>query len=252
MSLLGYILSASLLSSLLALIGGIFVLWQEKRITRWIWALVAFSAGVLIALAFLGLLPEAIEQGREFGFESNQILFWTIVGFYSFLSLEQFLIWHHSHHEGDEIHPYTHGLVFGDALHNFIDGLAIAAAFLVSIPLGLALTLSVFIHEVPQEISDFSLMLHGGLSKQKVFLYNFLVALSAPIGGLIGFFFRERLDLFIPKILAFTAGMFIYISASDLVPEIVNKSSARTAINLGLLALGIAVFYLMTTIIPEP
>ena len=166
---------------------------------------------------FLILLPEAIEEAEhvssELGYTIN-IFFWTLLGFLSFFLLERFIHWfHHHQHEYTEeaIKPTVPLIIASDTVHNFIDGVVIASTFLVSIPLGIVTTLAVAVHEIPQEIGDFGILLHKGMRRKKIIIVNLLSALTALLGALIAYWLGERIEASLPILLSITAGFFIYI-----------------------------------------
>lgn len=242
MSVLGYILLFTFIGSVGALIGG-FILLSNKNIALKIsHFLASFAAGILLGSAFFDLLPEAIHEGEEAGIE---ILPWALFGIVLFFITERFIHWFHHHEEyhSDEERKSTLPLIiFGDTMHNFIDGVVIAATFMVSIPLGIAVSISVFAHEIPQEIGDFGLMIHKGLSGRKIILVNILSALAAFLGAIITYLLGDVLEKYIPILLAVTAGFFIYIASSDLIPEIHHEKRKGFAIVESLLlVLGIVV-----------
>lgn len=169
-----------------------------------------------------------------------------IIGFCTFFVLEQFLGWHHCHKHGKDEHCSKSNLppliLISDGVHNVIDGVIIAASFLVSIPVGIAATIAVMLHEIPQEIGDFGVLIYGGMKKIKALLFNFFSALMAVLGGLIGYFSLVRLEGFLPYVLAFMAGHFVYISASDLIPEIkgeYKKGALYSLAHFSIFVLGI-------------
>lgn len=216
MTLLGYIIIFTLLGSVISLIGGILLLIKEKFAIKISHFLSSFAAGTLLGTAFFDLLPEATESGGR----KADILLWVLVGILIFFLLERFI---HHHHQGT--HPEDKKsivplIMVGDTLHNFIDGVAIAATFLISIPLGMVTTLAVAAHEIPQEIGDFGLLLNKGLRRRKVLQLNFVSALAAIIGALLTYLFRDSIGGFLPIVLALTAGFFIYIAVANLIPEI--------------------------------
>ncbi|MBI2444684.1 MAG: ZIP family metal transporter [Candidatus Magasanikbacteria bacterium] len=211
MSLL-FIIIASLAISLLSFIGGLVLL---RRPLASMPRLVSFAAGVMLAVAFLDLLPEALAAG-----ENGQTTLVMLAGVVLFFFLERFLLWFHHHDEGHGVKPSAALVLWGDALHNFIDGIAIAAAFLAGPGLGLTATIAIAAHEIPQEIADLGVLLHAGLTKSRALFYNFASALTALGGALLGYFFLAKLETAQPYFLAFAAGMFIYISCSDLIPDL--------------------------------
>lgn len=208
--------------SLIALVGGATLLLQERTLKKIILPLVAFSTGTLLGGGFLHLLPEAIEKGGDV----LLIFVWTLTGFSLFFLLEQFIHWHHCHRVPSEHkHPVTYLVLVGDAIHNFIGGIAMAGAFMVDIRLGIVTWLVMAAHEVPQELGDFGIMIHGGWSKGKALLFNFFSALTVILGGVLVYLFSSELNTV--YLLPFAAGNFIYIGASDLIPEIKHSTSVK-------------------------
>lgn len=245
MSTLEYILLFTFIGSLGALIGGLALLSKEKFALKISHFLASFAAGVLLGSAFFDLLPEAIHEGEALGIDAP---FWTLFGIILFFLIERFIHWFHHHEEHHEHKKESKStlplIIIGDTVHNFVDGIVIAATFMVNIQLGIITTLAVFAHEVPQEIGDFGLMLHKGLAKKKIVLVNILSAAAAFAGALITYTFGEILESYIPIFLAITAGFFIYIAVSDLIPEIHYEKRKRHAlIESVLLLIGVAVVY---------
>jgi zinc and cadmium transporter len=218
MTLLFALLSA-LLVSLISLIGILTLILKDKHLNKIIFFFVSFSAGSLLGGAFFHLIPESLEKSSSsFVFQS------VIIGFIVFFILEKILHWHHCQNNHCQEHKKVLGFqnLFGDALHNFIDGLIIISAFAVDFNLGLIATLSVILHEIPQEISDFGVLIYSGFSKAKALLYNLFSALFSILGVLIGYFLINSLDQIANFLIPIAAGGFIYIAASDLIPEL-NK-----------------------------
>lgn len=219
-----WILSATILVSLISLIG-IFTLGIKTKIfDRILVLLVAFAAGGLIGGAFLHLLPEAIDR-----YGCDLVFLYVLIGFTIFFLMERFLYWRHCHDGVCDVHTFTYLNLIGDGVHNFTDGLIIAASFTTDIKLGIVTTLAVILHEVPQEIGDFGILVYGGFSKSKALLFNFICALAAILGALIGYILSgitEDISLFL---ISFTAGGFIYIAASDLLPELHKQKDTREA-----------------------
>ncbi len=209
------VVTASFLVSLISLVGGVLLVWRGSQTDRFLTLLVSFAAGVMLAAAFLDLLPEALEAG-----EATNVFLPALVGIVSFFFLERFVLWFHHHDELHGTRPTVLLILFGDSLHNFIDGVAIAAAFLTNPSLGIATTFAIAAHEVPQEIADLSVLIYGGMRRGQALLYNFLSALTALIGAIGGFLLLETFQATLPILLAFTGGMFIYIACSDLIPEL--------------------------------
>jgi zinc and cadmium transporter len=214
-----YSLIATLIVSSISLIGILTLLIKKEYLNKILFFFISFSAGSLLGGAFFHLIPEALEKK-----DSAFVFQLVIAGFIVFFILEKILHWHHCHNDHCEEHKKVLGFqnLAGDALHNFIDGLIIVSAFSVDFNLGLVATLSVIFHEIPQEISDFGVLIYSGFSKKKALLYNFISALMAILGTLIGYLLIINTDQITQWLLPLTAGGFIYISASDLIPEI-NK-----------------------------
>lgn len=217
MSTLGWIVSSSLLMGVIALVGSVTLILSEEMLQKILLPLVAFAAGSLIGGAFLHMIPAGITA-----YGNNDIFYlWILLGFLVFFALEQLLHWHHCHRVTASCKkPLTYLVLIGDGLHNFIGGLAIAGTFLIDIHLGIMAWLAAAAHEIPQELGDFGVLIHGGWTKKKALIFNVLSALTFLMGGLTAYMvsFKINVDFLIP----FAAGNFIYIGASDLVPE-VNK-----------------------------
>ena len=238
-----WILSAVILVSAISLIGVFTIGIKSKFFDRILILLVGFAAGGLMGGAFLHLLPEAIET---YGVES--VFFYALTGFAVFFLLERYLYWRHCHDGVCDVHIFTYLNLFGDAAHNFIDGLIIAAAFMTEIKLGVVTTLAVVFHEIPQEIGDFGILVYGGFSKKKALLFNFMCALMSVLGALLGYFLYNAIDNVSLFLIPFTAGGFIYIAASDLIPELHKQKDAKRA-NLAFITfiLGLAFMALAKT-----
>ena len=227
------ILASTFLVSAISIIGILFLVLRKKLLDRISLMLVSFASGSLLGGAFLHLIPEALSPYDE------SVFIVILVGIFVFFLLEKSL-WKHCHEKECPVHPFAYLNLFGDGLHNFIDGLIIAASFLASIPLGTAATLAVISHEVPQEIGDFGILVYGGLSKNKALFYNFLTAITAIVGAT----FMYALYVFSPFIpnmaylLAFAAGSFIYIATTDLIPELRKERNLTISIVQIILLLG--------------
>lgn len=241
--MIGVILLATLLVSIASLAGSLLLL-LKKGLTQSISSqLINFAAGALIATAFLDLLPEAIEANPE-----ANIFLWALAGFISFFFAERFIqIFHHHHGHGQK--PATFLILIGDGIHNFIDGIAITTTFLTSTPLGITTSLAVAAHEIPQEIGDMGILLANGLSRGKALWYNFLSALTALVGALLAYFFASYIEAYLYIFLGITAGHFIYIAASDLIPDIHEKYLENRKLSHALIfLLGVASVYIFTII----
>jgi len=212
MSILIWILIATFLNSLLGLVG-VFSFWvKEKLLNRLLISLVAFSAGALLGGAFFHLLAESVEL-----LPAMNVFGYALIGFVLFLLIEGYFHWHHCKKCGK--HPFTYLMLIGDGIHNFIDGLIIAAAFNVNILLGIVSTLMIIAHELPQELGLFGVLIYGGHKKKKALLYSFLAQATCILGGIVGFLILAKVELVSSFLIPFAAGGFIYIAASDLIPE---------------------------------
>jgi len=222
---LAYALISTFLISLISLVGIITLAIKDKFLQGILFCLIGFSAGALIGGAFLHILPEALERNN-----SIAVFYYLILGIILFFLLERYLHWRHCHEEGAcKTHAFTYLTLVGDGFHNLIDGMVIAASFMVSTKLGLVTTLAIILHEIPQELSDFAVLVYGGFTKKKALLFNFASALMAMIGAVAGFFLTSLSVNFSNFILPLTAGGFIYIATSDLIPEIHKESNQRRA-----------------------
>lgn len=221
-----YIFASVLIVSFISLVGVIALGLQEKRLRSILLYLVSFSAGALLGDVFLHLLPEMAEVG--FGVKEG---LYFLIGIIVFFILERFILWQHTHGEHEEsVHASVYLTTFGDSLHNFIDGMVIAASFLVDPRLGIATTLAVIFHEIPQEIGQFALLLHGGWSKAKATWYNFLSALTAIAGALVVVVFARNIQEAPSFLLAFAGASFIYIALSDIIPELHKEVSTKKSV----------------------
>ncbi len=214
-----YILCATVFISLLSLTGGFLLFGHRVGINFANRYVVSFAAGVMLSAAFLDLIPEAIEVGNVMG-----VMTFILMGLVSFFFMERFLLWHHHHDECHHSKPTSFLVLIGDGLHNFVDGVAIASAFMADFSLGVSATLAIALHEIPQEIADFGVLMDSGMKKSKALLYNFYSSLSSVAGGLIGYLFLNSYKNYEYMLLGFGAGMFIYIACSDLIPEMHKDS----------------------------
>jgi zinc and cadmium transporter len=217
-------LGSSFLISLIAFLGCLTLL-REELLSKVLIALVAFSAGLLIGSAFFHLLPKAIEIAElsPLSVFSNLML-----GFCILFVLEQFISWHHHHvARHPEIKSFSYLLLFSDAIHNFIDGLVLAASFLTSIPLGVITSFAIALHEIPQEIGDFGTLIYGGFDRVKALILNYISASTILLGSVVGYVLFGFLKALIVILLPIAAGSFIYIACSDLIPEIKLETGLR-------------------------
>ncbi len=243
--------------SLLGMTGGILLLYREKWAKLISRHLITFAIGSLFGVAFLNLIPEAVAE-----INVEIVLIYTLVGILVFYLLEKTLLWYHHHsvehvwhgkHTAEEkAHPAGYLITFGDALHNFIDGLVIAAGFLVDIKLGIVTSLAVLFHELPQEIGEFAIMLHSKFSKHKIILYSLAAQMTAVIGVLIGFLYVPLFENLKAILLAIAAGGFIYIASTDLLPETHReKDLGKSLVQVLLLILGVLTIWYIGQIFPE-
>lgn len=219
-----YIFLATLLNGLMALVGAVALVFPGKSTDAFIKSLVAFAAGALFGGALFHLTAESIEKIGSF-----QTFALLTLGFIIFFVLERYLWWHHCHEGECEVHPVSYLVLIGDAIHNFIDGAIIAASFLISIKVGLITTLLILFHEIPQELGDFAVLVDAGFSAKKALFYNFLSQMTAVIGALASYFTLLTFNL-TSFLLPVAAGGFLYISASDLIPEVHRHSEEGRAL----------------------
>lgn len=227
MAVIIWIFLSTILISAISFVGALTLLLKERILNKILVWLVAFSAGALIGSAFLHLIPEAV---REVGADEKslfKIFLYLIIGFSVFFIFEEFIGWHHHHDtRHPEIASFSYLILISDGLHNFIDGVVIGGSFLASIPLGLITSTAIIFHEIPKEIGNFAVLIYGGFKKTRALFLNFLSALFAILGGVVGFYLVEAIGGALLFLLAFTAGNFIYIAASDLIPQIKQKEKS--------------------------
>jgi zinc and cadmium transporter len=211
--------------SLLSLLGVALISMKKKTLERIITYTLAFSSGVLLSSALLELMPESVAR------IGNAAFTWVLVGLVSFFCLEKLIHWHH-HVEGDEDEPekpFAYLTLIGDGIHNFTDGAVIAAAFMVSFPLGVTTTLAIIAHEIPHELSDFLILLHGGFTHKRALWFNFLSATTAIAGTLSVLLVSSRFQTLTDYMVPFAAGNFLYIASTDLIPELLKKRQGYTS-----------------------
>ena len=239
------LISAAIVS-LLSFTGVFALAFSEKQIQKFLIIFVSFAAGALIGGAFFHLIPEVLTADPDFFFPSIYIL----VGFSLFFVLEKVLRWHHCHNfDCDSNQHLGHLNLVGDGIHNFIDGLVIISAFAAGPQLGIPVVISISLHEIPQEISDFGVLLHSGWKRGRALFFNFLSALVAIFGVVIGYLLLNQIEGINQFLLPFAAGGFIYIAASDLIPELHKEVELRKSIISFLVFLSGLVFMLVTKFI---
>ena len=245
---LGYIILANLLSTVLSI--GLAAWLSFRYLGTLIDRLVPVSVGLLLTTAVTHLLPEAFNSEAD-----PFLLGWVIlVGILGFFLLEKLALIHHTHHHEGDVHHHHHGhdaheaghggmpILVGDAFHNFADGVVIASAFLVDTHLGVIATLAVMAHEIPHEIGDFMILLNAGFTRGRAFAFNLVSGLAAVVGGVIGYFVLDTMQELLPYTLAVAAASFIYIALSDLLPEMMRRSSlAQSLPEVALVLLGVAI-----------
>jgi len=235
-----YALISVLVVSLISFIGIFTFSLKSEKLKKILIYFVAFSAGALFAGAFLHLIPEVVEKT---GFNLKIPIF-ILLGIIIFFIIEKIVCWNHCHIPITKKHVHSFAIMnlVGDMFHNFLDGLVIAASYLVSIPLGITTTLAVVLHEIPQEISDFGILIYGGFSKRKALLINFATALTAVLGAIIGLFLSGVIKGIEFILVPIAAGGFIYIAGSDLIPELHKEFQLKKSIlQLIVFVLGILV-----------
>jgi zinc and cadmium transporter len=233
------ILIACFLISICVWVAVLFLFFRKETLSKITMFLVSFSAGALIGGAFLHLLPEASE-----GMEAEKLFFVVLFAFVSFFLIEKLFHWRHCHKENCEFHSLGYMNLVGDSLHNFIDGLVIASVFMVDFKLGITTTLAIALHEIPQEIGDFGVLIHAGFNKGKALVLNYIVATTVILGGVVGYFASFYIEDVMPYLLPIAAGGFIYIASSDLMPEIREETNLKKSImSFGIFLLGIIFMY---------
>lgn len=262
-----YIILASILEMLVALAGILFLFLTTNKFKKYLTHFISFSIGAFLAVIFLSLLPEAIKESSV-----DIALLYTLAGFLFFFLLSRFLYWYH-HHDGDdnetdtdhvekiivektkEIKTSGYLVLYGDILHNAVDGIVIALAFLADINLGIVTTTAVLFHEFPQEAVDFFVMINSGLSRGRALFYNFLVSSSTLISAVLTYFLATKINVeeFIGPALGIAAGNFLYLAASDLIPELHerHKAGASTIKQFSFIIFGVIVMFTVLMLIPE-
>jgi zinc and cadmium transporter len=227
MELWSVILATTIISSG-SFVGVATLALSQQFLSKILLSLVSLSAGTMLAAALLHLLPESIESlGNTLPFQL------TLLSFIGFFILERFLHWRHCH-DKDHLTKHTMGTMnlIADGIHNFLDGVLIAASFANGGGLGVIATLAIAMHEIPQEIGDFGVLLHSGFTRRKALLYNVFVSLTAIVGGILGYIASHTMTQFAYYLIPIAAGGFIYISAADLIPELKHETSTKRTISM--------------------
>ncbi|MBU5574933.1 MAG: ZIP family metal transporter [Candidatus Aenigmarchaeota archaeon] len=235
---------SAIIVSLVSLIGIFFISMKKEKLDKILIVLIGLATGGLFGDAFIHLIPSAFQEITEFYLISMFIL----IGILIFFILEKFLRWRHCHIQTSKEHP--HYLAFmniaGDALHNFFDGIVIGASYIIDINIGIATTLAVIFHEIPQEIGDFGILIYSGMKIKKALLINFITALTAIFGVLTSLFFWSYAEGYIKYLIPITAGGFIYIAGSDLIPELHhNIKLSNSILQFISIIFGIIIMYLL-------
>lgn len=224
--------------SLVSLVGLTTVSWTPRRLEQVLFVMVSVAVGAMFGNVFFHLLPSAFDGPQTHRHTS----LWILTGLMSFLVLEKFLWWRHEHlpPASGGIHPVGYMSLLADGLHNLIDGILIGASYLVGVPAGVGTTVAIFLHEIPQEIGDFGVLLHAGFSKPHALLWNFLSALLAVVGAVAALWLGQAVRDFPAAMVPFAAGGFLYIAGSDLVPELhKERDPLKSLLQLGAIAVGI-------------
>ena len=252
MPLIVWIMIFCLLGGLLSVLAAaLFLVLREPLRSHILPHLVSFATGALLGAAFLGLLPHALASVNSS--DTHVIPMAVLLGLLVFFVLEKLVLWRHCHADHCEVHApdqqsrdYSTGtmILIGDSLHNFLDGILIAAAFLTDIHLGVVTSLAVVAHEIPQEVGDFAVLLHSGFSRGRAFLYNILTSLTTVIGGVLAYFTLQQMEAVLPYALAIAASSFIYIAVADLIPTLHQRVEGKAALQqVVLIAAGILLIY---------
>lgn len=251
------IAAATLIVSIISMVGILLLSLNKRTLHNILHVLIAFSSGTILGTALFDLLPEALEL-----IEEAVVYNYIALGFVLFFFLERFIYWYHGHgqvnatdgktEERTVSRTFVYLNLIGDGIHNFTDGMIIAASFFLGTSIGLVTTLAVIFHELPQEMGDYAILIYGGLKERKALLYNFVVALTVVLGGLLTIQFIAAVSALKAFLIAIAAGGFIYLSASELIPELKEeKNFAKSMIQFAIFVLGMTLIWYLGTIITE-
>lgn len=241
--LLSIILAISVVS-LISLVGITTLSIHTNKLKKILTLFVSLAAGTLLGDVFFHLLPEVVE---EYGF-SHELSFSILGGIVVFFLVETAIHWRHCHVPTDSSHSHSLATMnlIGDAAHNILDGIIIASSFILSFPAGVATTIAVALHEIPQEIGDFGVLIHSGYSRKKALLLNFLISLTSFIGAFVVYYFGDALSMVLPYAIGFSAGGFLYIASADLIPEMhKSKKKSKYVSQIFVFIVGILIMYFM-------
>ncbi len=233
-----YGLFGVIIVSLVSFVGVFSLLIKEDSLKKYINFFISLAIGALLGDAFIHMIPEAFKSKLN----PSIIGILIIIGIMLFFILEKFIHWHHHGEDKNEshIHPVGKLILFTDGFHNFIDGIIIGASFLVSVPVGIATTLAVILHEIPQEIGDFAVLIHSGYSNKKALWFNFYSGLASVLGLIFLYIFGNILNNSIVLFIPIAAGGFIYIAVADLIPELhKTKEIKHSLIQIGIIMIGV-------------
>jgi len=242
---------STVIVSLISFIGIFSIIFKKNFFQKILSLIISFAAGTMLATTFFDLLPESFELLNKKAF------FYMFLGIITFFLIEQYIHWHHCNSgrcekKHNRPKPFVYLNIIGDGLHNLIDGGIIAASYLTNMQLGIITTISIASHEIPQEIGDFSILVHGGLSIKKALLYNLLSALFAVLGVFLTLFFASSTYYLTPLLLSIAAGGFVYLSLADIIPEIQKESEPKKIVlQTFFIFFGIILIYLLMSILPE-
>ena len=251
------IILATLIISLFSLSGMFTLSLREKTLHSILFFLIAFSAGTILGAALFDLLPEAVALVDE-----SVVFIYIASGYVIFFVLERFIYWYHGHGHAEDIESmedertmtkdFAYLNLLGDGIHNFIDGMIIAASFTVGIHVGIATTIAVIFHELPQEMGDYGILIYAGFDKTRALILNFAASLSVVLGGLFAVFYLEAVDALSGFLIAFSAGAFLYLAASELIPELQEeKDFSRSFMQFAVFLLGLAVIWYLGIVFHE-
>ena len=242
-----YAIGSVVVVSFVSLVGAFTLSVREDLVKKYTFMFMSLAIGALLGDAFIHLIPEALEGSTN----TTQTSLFIILGILIFFILEKFLHWHHHGEDKEDkhVHPVGKLVLFSDGVHNFIDGVIIGVSFLISIPVGMATTLAVVLHEIPQEIGDFAVLLHSGYTKARALWLNFLSAVFAMLGLAVALLLGESGEMFVKSLLPIAAGGFIYIAVADLIPELQKNNKLKNSIlQFVMILIGVGVMVVLTLV----